>query len=158
MSDVQRATKRTGHVFTAEERVAMQERAREQRAAAHRSPAAKPRGWFLTIMIIFLFVGDIQIPYVLWINSDALSSVYKSLPSWYSMYAVAGLASNVAIIIGIWMLKKWAAYLLASYFFSKALFDYFFLQPHSMIGVYVTTIVGAGLWFWAIYRKWELFD
>ena len=40
MSDVQRATKRTGQVFTAEERAAMQERAREQRAAAHRSPAA----------------------------------------------------------------------------------------------------------------------
>ena len=116
------------------------------------------RGWFLTIMIVFLIVGDIQIPYYLWINSGALSTVYKSLPSWYSIYAVVGLASNVAIIIGMWMMKKWSAYLLALYFISKAALDYFFIQPHSMIVVFATTIVGAGLWFWAIYRKWEMFD
>jgi hypothetical protein len=122
------------------------------------SKQQKQRGWFLTIMIVFLIVGDIQIPYYLWINPGALSTVYKSLPSWYSIYAVVGLASNVAIIIGIWMMKKWAAYLLALYFISKAVLDYFFIQPHSMIVVFATTIVGAGLWFWAIYRKWEMFD
>jgi hypothetical protein len=56
------------------------------------------------------------------------------------------------------MMKKWAAYLLALYFISKAVLDYFFIQPHSTIAVFATTIVGAGLWFWAIYRKWEVFD
>ena len=122
------------------------------------SKPEKQRGWFLTIMIVTLIVGDIQIPYFVWINSDALSTVYRSLPSWYSIYAVVGLASNVAIIIGAWMMKKWAAYVLALYFISKAVFDSFFIQPRSILPVFATTIVGGALWFWAIYRKWKMFD
>ena len=118
----------------------------------------KQRGWFLTIMILFLILGDIQIPYYLWINPDALSTVYEHLPSWYPTYALVGLASNIAIIIGMWRMKKWAAYLLAIYFVSKVVADYLYILPDKMVVVFATTIVGAGLWLWAVYRKWELFD
>ena len=117
----------------------------------------KDRGWFLNIMILLLIIGDLQIPYYL-LNSDALRSVYSSIPSWYPLYAVLGLASNIAIIIGMWWMKRWAAYLLVVYFVSKLLVDFVYIAPGKQLAVFGTTAVGAGLWFWAIYRKWTSFD
>jgi len=117
----------------------------------------KQRGLFLNIMILLLIIGDLQIPYYL-ANPDALNTVYSSIPSWYPLYAVLGLASNIAIIIGIWRMKKWAAYLLVAYFVSKVLVDIIYILPAQQLPVFATTAVGAGLWFWAIYRKWSLFD
>ncbi len=115
------------------------------------------QGVFLTIMILFLVVGDLQIPYYL-LNPDTLKTVYSSIPAWYPLYALAGLASNIAIIIGMWRMKKWSAYLLGAYFASKILVDYIYLPPDKQLTVFATSVVGAGLWFWAIYRKWALFD
>ncbi len=117
----------------------------------------KQRGKFLIIMILFLILGDIQIPYYL-VHSEALKTIYGSLPSWYPLYAVLGLASNVAIIIGMWKMKKWAVYLLIVYFVSKILVDYIYILPAKEMVVFATTVVGAGLWLWAIYRKWSLFE
>ena len=117
----------------------------------------KQKGWFLIIMIAFLVIGDLQIPYYL-VHSDALKTLYGTIPSWYAIYALLGLASNVAIIIGIWRMKKWAVYLLVVYFASKILVDYIYVLPSQETLVFVTSIVGAGLWFWAIYRKWKFFD
>jgi len=117
----------------------------------------KKRGIFLTIMILFLVIGDLQIPYYL-ANSDALHTVYKDIPSWYPFYAVAGLASNVAIIIGMWKMKKWAAYVLIAYFASKIAVDYAYILPEKQTMVMVTTLIGAALWAWAIRRKWNLFS
>ena len=117
----------------------------------------KQRGIFLTIMILLLVLGDIQIPYYL-ANPDALNTVYSNIPSWYPLYAVLGLASNIAIIIGVWRMKKWSVYLLVAYFASKLLVDFIYILPAQQMVVLATTAVGAGLWFWAIYRKWELFD
>ena len=117
----------------------------------------KQRGIFLPIMILFLIIGDIQIPYYL-ANPSALHGIYGNLPSWYLLYAVLGLISNVAIIIGMWKMKKWAVYLLIVYFASKLLVDYIYILPTKETVVFATTAVGAGLWFWAIYRKWKLFD
>jgi hypothetical protein len=117
----------------------------------------KQRGIFLTIMILLLVVGDIQIPYYL-ANPDALNTVYSNIPSWYPLYALLGLASNIAIIIGVWRMKKWSVYLLAVYFASKVLVDFIYILPAQQMVVFATTAAGAGLWFWAIYRKWELFD
>lgn len=117
----------------------------------------KQRGIFLTIMILLLVLGDIQIPYYL-ANPDALNTVYSNIPSWYPLYALLGLASNIAIIIGVWRMKKWSVYLLAVYFASKVLVDFIYILPAQQVVVFATTAAGAGLWFWAIYRKWELFD
>ena len=115
------------------------------------------RGIFLTIMILLLVLGDIQIPYYL-ANPDALNTVYSNIPSWYPLYALLGLASNIAIIIGVWRMKKWSVYLLVVYFASKVLVDFIYILPAQQMVVFATTAAGAGLWFWAIYRKWELFD
>ena len=117
----------------------------------------KQRGLFLNFMILLLIIGDIQIPYYL-ANPEALNTVYSSIPSWYTLYTVLGLASNIAIIIGMWRMKKWAVYLLVAYFVSKLLVDVIYILPAQQLPVFATTVVGAGLWFWAIYRKWSLFD
>ncbi len=117
----------------------------------------KQRGIFLTTMILLLVLGDIQIPYYL-ANPDALNTVYSNIPSWYPLYALLGLASNIAIIIGVWRMKKWSIYLLVAYFASKVLVDFIYILPAQQMVVFATTAAGAGLWFWAIYRKWELFD
>jgi hypothetical protein len=117
----------------------------------------KQRGIFLTMMILLLVLGDIQIPYYL-ANPDALNTVYSNIPSWYPLYALLGLASNIAIIIGMWRMKKWSTYLLVAYFASKLLVDFIYILPAQQMAVFATTAAGAGLWFWAIYRKWELFD
>jgi hypothetical protein len=117
----------------------------------------KRPGIFLTLMIALLVIGDIQIPYYL-ANPAALGSVYSSLPPWYAPYALVGLASNIAIIIGMWRMKKWAVYLLSAYFASKVLVDSIYILPAQRVAVFATTAVGAALWAWAIYRKWSLFD
>lgn len=36
------------------------------------------------------------------------------------LYALFGLALSIAIIIGMWRMKRWSVYLLAAYFVSKA--------------------------------------
>jgi hypothetical protein len=117
----------------------------------------KHRGIFLNIMILLLIIGDLQIPYYL-LNPDALRTVYGSIPSWYPIYAVLGLISNIVIIIGMWKMKKWAIYVLVAYFASKILVDLAYILPDKQITVSSTTAIGAGLWFWAIYRKRSLFD
>lgn len=116
----------------------------------------KRQGWFLTIMILTLVVGDLQIPYYI-ANPDELKTIYSTVPSWYSLYAVVGLLSNIAIIIGMWRMKKWAAYLLVVYFASKIAVDLVYVVPEMQAMVFTTTVAGAGLWFWAVYRKWKLF-
>jgi hypothetical protein len=94
------------------------------------------------------------------ITSDLLfsKSTELILHYLYPLYALAGLVSNLAIIIGMWRMKKWSAYLLVAYFASKILVDVIYILPDKQLTVFATTVVGAGLWFWAIYRKWELFD
>lgn len=116
------------------------------------------RGVFLSVMIALLIIGDIQIPYYLWINPEALHTIYRTLPAWYSIYAFLELVSNVAIIIGMWKMKKWSVYLLALYFISKAIPDYFYILPDKQMAVFATTIIGAIFWFWAIKRKWFYFE
>jgi hypothetical protein len=117
----------------------------------------RKRGVFLIIMIWFLIIGDLQIPYYL-IHPDVLKTIYSSVPWWYAIYALIGLASNIAIIIGIWRMKKWAAFLLAVYFISKIWVDSIYVLPAQESTVFLTSIIGAGLWYWAIYRKWGSFD
>ena len=128
-----------------------------QQPPMNKDKKKKQRGIFLNIMILLLIIGDLQIPYYL-LNPDALETVYGSIPSWYPIYAVVGLISNIAIIIGMWKMKKWAIYVLAAYFASKILVDFAYILPDKQIAVFATTAIGAVLWFWAIYRKRSLFD
>jgi len=114
-------------------------------------------GKFVTFMIALLIFGDLQIPYFL-ANPDALHSIYGNLPSWYPVYAILGLASNVAIVIGMWKMKKWAAYILIAYFLSKIPTELFVFNPRTLLAIASTTIVGAILWFWAVKRMWKYFD
>jgi hypothetical protein len=108
-------------------------------------------------MTLTLVLGDIQIPYYL-LNPDAVRAVYSDVPSWFPLYAIFGLALSIAIIIGMWQMKKWAVYLLAAYFVSKAPTEMFMFNPSQQTATIATTVVGAALWAWAIYRKWSLFS
>lgn len=118
----------------------------------------KDRGKFLTLMLIFAAFGSLISLYQL-TNTNALQQTYGPIPSWFTAYAILGSLAGVAVIIGIWMWKKWAVYLLA---FSTAvtfLMQLFVLKPVQYGEfVYYMTIVSAGLWFWAIYRKWKYFS
>ena len=51
-------------------------------------------------MILFLVLGDVQIPYYL-VISNALRAVFGNLPSWYPLYFAFGLGLSIAIIIGM---------------------------------------------------------
>lgn len=117
----------------------------------------KKQGIFLSVMILFLIIGDLQIPYYL-SNDEALKTVYREIPSWYTLYAILGLISNVAIIIGMWRMKKWAVYLLIAYFASKLLVDFIYILPEKQAIVFATTAIGAAMWAWAIRRKWQAFN
>ena len=118
----------------------------------------KRRGLFLNIMILTLVVGDLQIPYYLLVNPDALNSVYTTLPSWYPAYAVFGLALSISVIVGMWRMKRWAVYPLAVYFGTKIIADFAYTLPSAQLLVFATTAVGAALWFWAVARKWSAFE
>lgn len=117
----------------------------------------KKQGIFLSVMILFLIIGDVQIPYYL-LNEEALKTVYREVPAWYPWYAALGLASNIAIIVGMWRMKKWAAYLLIAYFASKIVVDWMYILPEKQLLVSLTTLAGAGLWYWAVRRKWRNFS
>jgi hypothetical protein len=43
-----------------------------------KTPGIKNRGKFLTLMILFLVLGDVQIPYYL-VNSNALHAVFGNV-------------------------------------------------------------------------------
>ena len=109
-------------------------------------------------MILTLVVGDLQIPYYLLVNPDALNSVYTTLPSWYPAYAVFGLALSISVIVGMWRMKRWAVYPLAVYFGTKIIADFAYTLPSAQLLVFATTAVGAALWFWAVARKWSTFE
>jgi hypothetical protein len=88
----------------------------------------KKQGIFLSVMILFLIIGDLQIPYYL-ANPDALKTIYSSVP-----------------------------WLLIAYFASKVFVDFMYVLPEKQALVCMTTVVGAGFWFWAVRRKWNLFE
>ena len=90
-------------------------------------------------------------------------------PAWTVIYTpVIGVISIVALY-GIWQWKQWGAYLLFASI-AVSLFETAFLiqgyiqfPPHiSKQGIVLYTelnmAVEAGLWFWAVYRKWKYFE
>jgi len=118
----------------------------------------KDRGKFLTAMVILGIFGQLQTLYYL-TNTNLVEQVYGTVPSWFSLYVLFGFLVGTVMLAGIWLLKKWAVYLLA---FSTAMT--FFMQLYVLKPVqagqvtYFMTMISAGLWFWAVYRKWESFE
>jgi len=58
----------------------------------------------------------------------------------------------------MWRMKKWSAYLLIAYFASKFLVDLMYVLPEKQMMVFVTTVLGGIFWFWAVRRKWSMFN
>lgn len=118
----------------------------------------KNRGKLLTVMIVLAAFGQLQSLYYL-TNTNLVEQAYGTVPSWFSLYTLFGLLVGVASIVGIWLLKKWAVYLLAFSTAMAFLMQLFVLKPvQAGQFAYYMTMVSAGLWFWAIYRKWESFE
>jgi hypothetical protein len=118
----------------------------------------KERGKFLTAMLVLGAFGYLQSLYYL-TNTNLVEQAYGTVPGWFPLYALISLAIGVAITVGIWMLKKWAVYLLAFSTGMAFLTQLFILKPVQAGQLtYYMTMISAGLWFWAIYRKWKNFD
>ena len=117
----------------------------------------KKRGKFLTVLVILGVIGLIQIPYYL-VNTSTLSMIYGNVPTWYPLFAVFGLVWGAATFVGIWLMKKWAVYMLIFSTILTFLIQLVVLKPIPNPGmVYAMTMISAGIWFWAIYRKWKVF-
>lgn len=117
----------------------------------------KDRGKFLTIMVILAAFGYLQSLYS-FANTNVVQQTYGTVPNWFPIYTVLGLLVGVVTIAGIWMWRKWAVYLLAASTTITFLMQLFVLKPiQAGQFAYYMTIVSAGLWFWAIYRKWKFF-
>lgn len=120
----------------------------------------KSRGKFLTIMIVLAAFGAVTSLNTI-VNSDSVAMAYGNVPSWFTGYAMVSMAISVATVIGLWMMKRWAAYLLAASTIIGLITPIFILKPlDPNVGniAVVMASFGAGLWFWAIYRKWNEFD
>ncbi len=127
---------------------------------ANKSTSEKPRGKFLTIMLVFGAFGVLSSLYTL-TNTSAIATAYGSVPAWFLPYTIVGLALGAAFLYGAWMWKKWAVYLYGVQFGLGLLIQLFVLKPADAgVGAYAyfLTIAGAGLMFWAIYRKWQYFE
>lgn len=125
-----------------------------------RSNQPKSRGVFLTLMLVFAAFGILSSLYY-FTNTNAVAVAYGTVPSWYPIYMVVGLGLGVANVVGIWMWKKWAVYTIAASSVIALLMQLIILKPvQPGIGAYAyfSSILGAGLWFWAIYRKWLYFE
>lgn len=119
----------------------------------------KKRGIFLTLLLVFALYGDVRALITL-TDTNSIQQVYGSIPAWYYSYAIFGLVLGVVNIVGVWMWKKWAIYSIAASSVIAVLMELFVLKPvQPIVGqiAVVLTIISAGLWFWAIYRKWKYF-
>lgn len=120
----------------------------------------KKRGAFLTIMIVLGAFGALQALYAV-INTDALKLAYGQVPAWFSPLYLFSFLLSVGAIIGIWMWKKWGVYLIAASIALNLVTQLFLFKPvQQSVGQFswIMTLVGGGLWFWAISRKWPDFE
>jgi hypothetical protein len=117
----------------------------------------KDRGKFLTIMIVLSAIGLLQSLYYL-VNTDLIQQSYGVVPEWFQLYSVFGILFGSIMLIGLWMLKKWGVYLLTVSVVLSFVMQLFFLRPQTYQEiVYILSIISAGIWFWAINRKWKNF-
>jgi hypothetical protein len=117
----------------------------------------KGRGKFLTIMLVLSAIGLLQSLYYL-VNTDLIQQSYGVVPEWFQLYSVFGIVFGMIMITGLWMMKKWGVYLLAVSVVLSFVMQLFFMRPLAYQEVvYIMSIASAGIWFWAINRKWKYF-
>lgn len=118
------------------------------------------RGLFLTVLLVLQAIG---LAFgVLGLLGVGAMVATTGLPAWYLPLTVVSLVLSAATLYGIWKWKKWGVYaLVASYVLSLGTT---FMSSQSaqapagaMYGGVAVTLVIAGLWYWAIYKKWKNF-
>ncbi len=121
----------------------------------------KQRGAFLTVMLVLGAIGFFESLYA-FTNTNAAQITYgPNLPSWYPIYLVVALGLSVATVVGIWLWKKWGAYAIGASTVIGLFLQLFILKPinpNVNLFAYVGVLISAGLWFWAISRKWQYFE
>lgn len=119
------------------------------------------RGLFLSVLFDLSAIGFVLGAFAL--LSPGISNLsYSTLPEWYRPLNYISLVISAATLYGIWMWKKWGIYLLAvGYVLSLgSTFMVYSGTEAGAVGMYggvVGIVVMAGLWYWAIYRKWSKF-
>src|SRR3954470_20804077 len=122
----------------------------------------KTRGKFLTVMIILGGLGCLTSAR-LGTNTATIQQLYAAgLPDWFFAYLDVGFLVSVITLLGLWMLRKWAAYLLAISMIVGVVVRAFFLPPMRLgHPFYAISLIAGGMsaaiWFWAISRKWQAF-
>ena len=123
--------------------------------------SSKDRGVFLTILVIY---GALQ-AILVFFSGIIYPIVGMGLRGGSQILLVSLLEfiPLVAALYGIWMWKKWGVYLLFASILITIISTFVFdlvLKVYSGYaqGVIFLDILGAALWFWAIYRKWSLFE
>ncbi len=114
------------------------------------------RGAFLTVLIVISALSGLLSLVSSLGGNAAFMALGISLPAWYPIYLfLLNIASFVALY-GVWMLKKWGVYVLATTFVLTLLNTMVFFSSQGF-SLQLGLVIIDGLWFWAIYRKWSVF-
>lgn len=112
-------------------------------------------------MLVFGVVGTVSTIPALF-DTTSLQAVYGDVPAWFPLYTVLGIMGGVINFVGIWLWKKWVFYTLTCSTAIALIMQVLVLKPVIATNLnplmYAITLVGAGLWFWAIYRKRHYFE
>lgn len=125
------------------------------------SPATGDRGLFLMILLVLGIIGIVLSAFAL--LSGKMAMAVMGMPSWMPAYQLLSVVVSAASLYGIWQWKKWGVYLLVALYLIQVVMDLSLSAEgvgsikYSMYGGVIGTLVIAGLWYWAIYRKWSLF-
>jgi hypothetical protein len=125
----------------------------------------KNRGLFLTVVIAFEFLTVL----VKVLSDVALVTNHPNLeisPSGSVPIDTVETGILVVAIIGVLRWKKWGFYLILVRLAITILVQLFLYQSlgQQLIAGYngtenvIDDFVGAGLWIWAVYRKWSFFE
>ena len=116
------------------------------------------RGKFLTVLLVLtallLFLGIISQIVNLFI--DLGPNPFLEQSSFAIIIHTVILGLSFLSLYGLWKWKKWGVYMLVGVFIAS------FLHEYSVIGGIVVgnifDLLFAGLWIWAIKRKWKYFS
>lgn len=120
----------------------------------------KDRGKLLTVMII-LSVISLLFTLLAFSQPQILHTIYPQTPSWFSFYLIGGMVMGAVQLAGLWMMKRWAVYLLIFTSLLGIVIQLLFFNngsPQNATNIILSTLVGWLIWGWAISRKWNQFD
>ena len=112
----------------------------------------RSRGKFLSAMIVIWALLSIASVYKIAQPGGALDT-YQTVPSWFPLYTAVSLVVTGIALVGLWLLQRWGVYLFWVTFLGTFAIEFFVLGVKEAAGF----IVFAGLWLWAIARKWGHF-